>query len=470
MDRDELAFAGAARQAELVRSGEVSPRELVDLYLERIERIDPKLNAFRIVLAERARAEAEEAERRRSSGDAGPLNGVPIAIKDTQDLEGEVTMHGTSCFDRPAAADTEMVRRLRAAGAIVLGKTNLPELAILPFTESKTFGITRNPWNTERSTGGSSGGSAAAVAAGLAPIGSASDGGGSIRIPAAHCGLFGLKPQRGRISMAPDPEHWRGLSVTGCVSRTVLDTALYLDITAGALPSDVDRAPDPDRPFVEAASSPPGKLRVATWVKPVQGFAPPITTDEVRGAVEDTGELLRSLGHSVERKDPGYRFVGNQFVPLYVGGISDDFHRLPHPERAEDRTKGFAKLGDRYPGFVKRRAKEARDKQAAKVNRIFEDHDVLITPTVGAAGVEVRRWEGKGALRTVPGISRIYSFTGVWNYLGNPAAAVPVGFTDDGLPLSVQIIGRPNDEATLLSLAAQIEAERPWADRRPPVS
>ena len=230
---EEIAFAGAARQAEMVRAGEISPTELVRLHLERIERLDPQLNSFRVVLAERAMLEAEQAEARLKGGDERPLLGVPIALKDSTDLAGEQTTHGTDGFPDPATADSEMVRRLREAGAIVVGKTLLPELAICGFTESATWGVTRNPWDPQRTPGGSSGGSAAAVAAGLVPIASASDGAGSIRIPAACCGLFGLKPQRGRVSLAPDLEHWNGLSVNGCVSRTVLDTALWLDVVSG---------------------------------------------------------------------------------------------------------------------------------------------------------------------------------------------------------------------------------------------
>ena len=223
---DDVAFAGAARQAEMVRAGEVSPTELVQLCLERIARLDPQLNSFRVVLAERALLEAEQAEARLKAGEERPLLGVPIALKDNHDLAGELTPNGTDGFPDPAAADCEMVRRLREAGAIVVGKTTLPELAICGFTESATWGVTRNPWNPQRTPGGSSGGSAAAVAAGLVPIASASDGAGSIRIPSASCGLFGLKPQRGRVSLGPHLEHWNGLSVNGCVSRTVLDTAL----------------------------------------------------------------------------------------------------------------------------------------------------------------------------------------------------------------------------------------------------
>src|ERR671914_1632485 len=208
MDRDDLAFAGVVRQAELVRAGEVSSRELVELYLERIDRLDPELNAFRTVMAERALVDAQQADGRRGAGDERPLLGVPIAVKDVEDVTGEVTTWGTAAQETPAAADSELVRRLRAAGAVLIGKTNCPELTIMGDTEGPAFGITRNPWNTDRSVGGSSGGSAAAVAAGLCAAATASDGAGSIRNPAAWCGLVGLKVQRDRISLRPVGEHW----------------------------------------------------------------------------------------------------------------------------------------------------------------------------------------------------------------------------------------------------------------------
>src|SRR5665811_276697 len=240
----------------MVRAGEVSPVELVGLYLDRIGRLDPTLNSFRAVFAEQALLEAEQAEARLSAGDRRPLLGVPVAIKDCVDVAGDVTTYGTDGFTDPARADSEIVRRLREAGAIVVGKTLLPELAICGFTESATWGVTRNPWDPQRTPGGSSGGSAAAVAAGLAPIALATDGAGSIRIPASSCGLFGLKPQRGRVSLAPDLQHWNGLSAYNCVSRSVLDTALWLDVVSGGS-TEPGAPPPPDRPFVEAARTPP---------------------------------------------------------------------------------------------------------------------------------------------------------------------------------------------------------------------
>jgi amidase len=466
---DDLAFAGAAKQAEMVRAGEVSPTELVRLCLDRIARLDPQLNAFRIVLAGRALLEAQQAEARLKAGESRPLLGVPIALKDEVDLAGELNTHGTDAFPDPATADCEQVRRLRAAGAIVVGMTLLPELAICGFTESATWGVTRNPWNPQRSPGGSSGGSAAAVAAGLVPIASASDGAGSIRIPASSCGLFGLKPQRGRVSLAPDVEQWNGLSAAGCVSRGVLDTALWLDVVSGGS-ADPEAPAPPERPFVESAKTPPGKLRVAYSTAPPRAAAPPTVSGVAKGAVAETAELLRSLGHETAERDPDWGGIGNNITPRYLRGVAEDFAKVPHPERLERRTRGFARLGGLIRDGFFERALRARAADAARVNAIFDSHDVLMTPVMGGTAVEVRRWEGMGALRTVLGMSRFYPYCVPWNHLGNPAMSVPAGFAADGMPLAVQIIGRPGDEATLLSLAAQLEAERPWADKRPPVS
>ncbi|MCW2988065.1 MAG: amiB2 [Solirubrobacterales bacterium] len=466
---EEIAFAGAARQAEMVRAGEVSPTELVRLHLGRIERLDPQLNSFRVVLAERALLEAEQAEARLKGGDERPLLGVPIALKDSTDLAGELTTLGTDGFPDPAAADSEMVRRLREAGAIVVGKTLLPELAICGFTESATFGVTRNPWDSQRTPGGSSGGSAAAVAAGLVPIASASDGAGSIRIPAACCGLFGLKPQRGRISLAPHREHWNGLSVDGCVSRTVADTALWLDVTSGG--SDEPGAPAPPRrPFAEAAKTPPGRLRIAYSTAAPRAAAPPTVSDVAKDVVAETAGVLRSLGHETAQQDPDWGMIGNNSVPRYLRGAAEDVANVPRPERLERRTRGFGRLGRLIPDKVFEQARRAAATDAARVNAIFDSHDVLMTPVMGGTALPVRRWEGRGALWTVLGMSRFYPYCIPWNHLGNPSMAVPSGFAADGMPLSVQIVGRPGDEATLLSLAAQLEAERPWADKRPPIS
>ncbi len=466
---DEITFAGAARLAEMVRAKEVSATELVGHFLDRIQRLDPQLNSFRLVFAEQAMLEAEQAEARVRAGENRPLLGVPIAIKDEVDVVGQVNTHGTDGFTEPAKADSEIVRRLREAGAIIVGLTNLPEMAICGFTESATYGVTRNPWNPQRTPGGSSGGSGAAVAAGLVPIALAGDGAGSIRIPAASCGLFGLKPSRGRVSLAPLLEGWRGLAVLGCLSRSVLDTALWLDIVSGGS-AEAEAPPAPDRPFVEAAKTAPGKLRVAYSTLAPRALAPPTVSGEAKQAVSDAAELLSSLGHEVAPRDPDWGSIGDTISARFLKGVAETVEEVPHPERLERRTRGFGRLGKILPEALYQKAMERRPAEQARINAIFDSVDVLVMPVMGGTALPVRRWEGRGALQTVLGMSRFYPYCVPWNHLGNPAMAVPAGFSPDGMPLSIQVIGRPGEEATLLSLAAQLEAERPWADRRPPIS
>jgi len=466
---DEIAFAGAARQAEMVRAGEVSPKELVQLCLDRIARFDPELNAFRKVFAEKAMLEAEQAEARIKAGEERPLLGVPIAIKDEVDVAGEINTHGTDAFTEPAKADSEVVRRLREAGAIIVGLTLLPEMAICGFTESATYGVTRNPWNPQRTPGGSSGGSGSAVAAGLVPIASAGDGAGSIRIPAASCGLFGLKPSRGRVSLAPDTEGWRGMAVEGCLSRSVRDSALWLDIVSGGSQED-EAPPPPDQPFSEAVKTSPGKLRIAYSTRPPRAAAPPTVSGEAKQAVADAAEMLRGLGHHTNPRDPDWGNIGDTISARFLKGVAETVEEVPHPERLESRTRGFGRLGKLLPERLYQQLMARRPAEQARINAIFDDHDVLLMPVMGGTALPIRRWEGKGALQTVLGMSRFYPYCVPWNHLGNPAMSVPFGFGADDMPLAVQIIGRPGDEATLLSLAAQIEAERPWADRRPPIS
>jgi amidase len=463
----ELAFAGPLRQAELIREGEISPRDLVQLYLDRIERIDPQINAFRTVLAERALTEAKQAARRKPTQDR-PLLGVPFAIKDNHDLTGEVTTHGTNAYDRnPARDDAEIVRRLRAAGAIPIGKTHLPELAISGFTESATWGVTRNPWHLDHSPAGSSGGSAAAVASGLASFATASDGAGSIRYPAANCRIFGLKPQRGRVSLMPEAEHWHGLSVAGIHTISVRDQAAVLDVIAGPADGDADTPPAWDRPLADAAASAPPKLRIAVSTKtPAAGV--PVAAD-CRRAVDEIADVCRSLGHEVGVQDPDYGLLATSFFARYFHGIREDVLRMPHGERLERRTRGFARLGLPWGPFVDRARREEAG-HAKRIFGIFDQHDVLITPMTAQPPIEVMRWEGMGALRTAEGMGRVYPFAGTWNVLGNPAASVPALLNADGLPIAVQLVGRPSDEHTIVALAAQIEAERPWADPKPPVA
>ncbi|HXA54640.1 MAG TPA: amidase family protein, partial [Solirubrobacteraceae bacterium] len=340
MDATDLAFAGIARQAELIAAGEVSARELVQLYLDRIERHDTQLNAYSKVFAERALLEADQADARRGAADRSqigqrPLLGVPIAIKDDTDVVGDITYYGTRAAERVASADQEVVRRLREAGAIVLGKTNVPELTLWPFTETPTFGITRNPWNLEHTPGGSSGGSGAAVAAGLIGAALGSDGLGSIRIPASFCGLFGIKPQRHRISLAPHTEQlygWHGLAVYGPIARTVRDAALFLDLTA--------QTPPAQGSFSEAAArgrGAPSRLRIAYSTKPI--LPQPVDARVLR-AHADTVELLRSLGHELLERDPDYPpWLGPHLIARYLRGAYESAVDIGHVERMERRSR-----------------------------------------------------------------------------------------------------------------------------------
>jgi amidase len=467
MDAIDLAFAGIARQAELIAAGEISSRELLELYLERIERLDPRLNAFRVVFAERARLEADQADARRAAGGKRALAGVPIAVKDDIDVAGEVTTLGTNAHGAPARADAEVVRRLREAGAVVIGKTNVPELIIWPFTETATFGATRNPWDRQHAPGGSSGGSAAAVAAGLVGAALGSDGAGSIRIPAAWCGLFGLKPQRGRVSLAPRPRAWYGLSVNGVLTRRVLDTALFHDVASGAIEVDQDGAPAPVIPFLQSASTPPGRLKIAFSRRVPAGVLARLDGDAGR-ALEETVELLRSLGHEVSERDPDYGAGAmGALLVRYLRGIHDDARAMAHPERLERRTRGTARLGGLIPPALVERALAGEARFTRRLNRVLEDNDVLLTPATATPPPRIGQLQGYGAIWTLNAVAGMVPYNGVWNVTGQPAASVPAGFGDDGLPRGVQIVGRPNDEATLLSLAGQIEAERPWAQQRP---
>src|SRR5215210_2731448 len=453
MERDELAFAGVARQAELIRSGDLSSRELVMLYLERIERLDPQLNAFRNVMSERALADAEQADGRRGAGDERPLLGVPIAVKDAEDVAGEVTTWGTAANFTPASQDSELVRRLRAAGAVVIGKTNCPELVIMGDTEGPAFGITRNPWNTERSAGGSSGGSAAAVAAGLCAAATASDGAGSIRIPASNCGLVGLKPTRDRIPLAPIKEHWYRMSVVGFEARSAEDAALLISVGAA------------DDDLRDSFARPPGRLRVAVSAKPA---LPTRVHGDVKRVMDETAGRLRTLGHDVDPSDPPYPLVTPATIRYLAGIAQEADERLERPERLQRRTKGFARMGSAIPSSVLDWA--LREDDSSRMRPFFERHDVLLTPVSALPPVKAGQWEGLGAVRTFLGMAQTYPFALEWNLTGQPSVSVPAGRSDDGLPIGMQLVGGHGEEATLLALAAQLEGELRWTEHRPPLA
>jgi amidase len=465
MDSIELAFAGAAEHSRMLAAGAVTSPVLTDLYLQRIARLDPELRAYRVVLADSARAEALDAQDRLDAGERLPLLGVPIAIKDDVDVAGQTTTYGSSAHGPAVTKDAEVVRLLRAAGAVILGKTAVPEMMIWPFTESVSFGATHNPWDVARTPGGSSGGSGAAVAAGLASLALGSDGAGSIRIPATWCGLFGIKPQRGRVPLAPHDDAWCGMSVNGPLTHTVEDAALFLDVTS-------DKAmPGPAGGFVGAVSRPPNRLRIALSTK-----VPPLLTAyrdaEQRAAVHQAGAVLRELGHDVIIRDFDYPVLATygHVLPRYFRGIHDDVRALPHPERLDSRTRGMARIGNMFSDKRIAKIRAAEADIAARVGSIFADVDVVITPGTATGPSRVGAYRKRGAVSTLALIAARVPYQAMFNATGQPAAVVPWGLDRSGLPLSIQLVGRPFDEATLLSLCAEIEADHPWADRRPPVS
>jgi amidase len=463
MNPADIAFAGAAAQARMLADGAMDAPGLLELYLQRIARLDPELNAYRIVLADEARKQAAAAQRQLDAGRRLPLLGVPVAIKDNVDVAGTTTTFGTGAYGPAKTEDAEVVRRLRAAGAVILGKTAVPELCIWPFTETVTFGATRNPWDTTRTPGGSSGGAGAAMAAGLAAIALGSDGGGSIRIPSTWCGVFGIKPQRDRVPLTPHVDSWYGLDVNGPLTRTVEDAALFLDVTT--------QLPAPDGGFVAAAARSPGRLRIAVSTK----VPPPVMArlrPAHRAAVVEAGALMRELGHEVVERDPDYPAAAtvSSFIPRYLRGIRDDASMLARPESLEARTRSMVRLGALISDRRMAAVREREPAIAARVLSIFDDVDVVVTPGTASCPFRIGAFQRRGAIATLRGVSSRVPFQEIFNMTGQPAAVVPWGLDGAGLPLSVQLVGRPSDEATVLQLSAQIEAARPWAGRRPPVS
>jgi amidase len=457
----ELAFAGPAALAARVREKQVSPRELVELYLRRIEALDPRLNAFRAVLAEQALAEADQAR-----GD-GPLAGVPIAVKDDLAVTGQVATKGSRTSGPPARADSEPLRRLRAAGAIPVGITNVPELMIFPWTATQANGVTRNPWRLDRTTGGSSGGSAAAVAAGLVAAATGSDGGGSIRIPAACCGLVGMKSSRGRVSSQPAGPGWLGLSVIGALGRTVADSALMLDVMHGTLPGEEYQAPPFDGSYAESAAAAPARLRIAVSRKVPPGLIASISREQ-REAWERTGALLSDLGHDVTARDPAYGMAQLVFLQTWLRGIHQDTVRVPDPTRLEPLTRQMGAAG-RYlvPSWRLAQLAQARADATARITALWDEIDVLVTPATATTAIDAEGGFGRPAPVAISIAGRFTPFTPLYNLTGQPAITVPAGLGSDGLPLSVQLVGRLGAEDVLYSLAGQIEATAPWAHRRP---
>jgi amidase len=461
----DVAFAGPAALAELVRLRQAQPRELVELFLRRIEQINPRLNAFRTTFPEQALAEADA-----MTDPAGPLAGVPIGVKDDLQVAGQTTTIGSRSYGPANTADSEAVRRLRAAGAIPIGITNVPELTIFPWTATDANGITRNPWDPTRTPGGSSGGSGAAVAAGLVPAATGSDGGGSIRIPAASCGLVGMKPTRGRVSLLPKTEGWLGLAVLGGLARTVADSALMLDVMHGPAAGDKEVAPPFEGSYLDAAATPPARLRIAISRKVPPGLIAKLSADQ-RGAWERTADLLRELGHDVVERNPAYGMVQIDFVQMWFRGIYDESREIPDPTKLEKLTRQMAGAGKHLvPDRRRDKLLAKRTATTARILQLWDEVDVLLTPALATTAIAADGGYGRSAPLAIDKAGRFTPFTAPFNLTGQPAIAVPAGFGSDGLPLSVQLVGRHGAEDVLYSLAGQIEAARPWADRRPPIA
>ena len=463
MDATDLAFAGAAEQARMLAAGTITAPALVELYLDRITRLDRELRSYRVVMADRAREEAASAQDLLDAGERLPLLGVPIAIKDDSDVAGEFTCYGSSAYDLEATSDSTVVRMLREAGAVILGKTAVPEMMLWPFTETVNFGATHNPWDTAYTPGGSSGGSGAAVAAGLAPLALGSDGAGSIRIPAGWCGLFGLKPQRGRIPIGEGEDPWNGLSVNGPLARTVEDAALFLDVT------NTQKAPRGG--FVKAAARKPTKLRIALSTKLPPTMVARVGRPQQR-ALDGVERLLRELGHEVFWRDPDYPAwaMYGHVLPRMWHGVYQEVRKLAYPERLEPRTRHIARIGSMISDRQMEKVRAAEPTLAARVQSIFDDFDVVITPGAATGPSRIGQYQHRGGVSTLAMVASRVPYFAVFNATGQPAASVPWFLDGESLPVSVQLVGRPSDEATLLSLSAQIEAARPWVGHRPPVS
>jgi amidase len=467
----DLLFRPVTELAALVRSGELTARELVSASLARIEALDGQLNAFVHVDAEGALAAADAI----GPDDPRPFAGVPIAIKDNRPVAGmPVTVGAKLLGDFVAPFDATLVRRLRDAGFVIVGKTALPEYGILPTTESTRNGPTRNPWDLTRTPGGSSGGSAAAVASGMVPLAHANDGGGSIRIPAACCGLVGLKPARGRVSLAPT----EGESFLVCdhvLTRTTAESAALLDVLAGPEPGDASWAPPPSEPFAQTAARATGPLRIGvTMTPPLDTPIDPIA----ERAVRDAAALLSELGHEVEEIEapwttPGlFDLFGAAFGPavasaIVVAGViagrepaEDDMERLSWLLWERSRTLGSA----HYLAAIGQLQAHARTLIAG-----MSAYDAVLTPSLAQRPVPIGALNGDDAdpAATFHRSAEFTPFTAIANVTGQPAVSVPLFHGEDGLPVGVHLFGRPAQEGPLLALVAALEAARPWADRRP---
>lgn len=471
----ELLVRPALELAGLVRSGEVGARELVEVALRRLEEREEHINAFCFVDAERALAEAAKV----SPGDPRPFAGVPIAIKDGTPQQGLPMRIGSALFEGHVAEhDAASVRRLKGAGFVPIGRTTMPEFGILPTTEPRLTGPTRNPWDLSRTPGGSSGGSAAAVAAGVVPVAHGSDGGGSLRIPAACCGLVGLKPSRGRISFSPgrgnDP-----LVTEGVLTRTVADTAALLDVLSGYEPGDATWAPPPSRPFREAAQVAPSGLRVGLVLEPPV----PAKPDPVCArAAEDAARLLEELGHHVEifglkpLTEGEREAFDDVWAVLAAEGVAAGASILGRPVEADDvepLTWALYEKGRALDALSYRGSFAELQRTARRVVEAASAYDALLTPALAERPIPIGAITGMEQPDSLSALSksdRFTPYTALWNMTGQPAISLPLFHGEDGLPLGVQLVGPPAGDALLLSLAAQLEQAHPWRQRLSPMA
>jgi amidase len=479
----DLAFAPALEQAARIRAGDVSPVELVDLYLARIDALNPELHAYLTVAADLARGRAREAEAEvAAGGDLPPFLGVPISIKDLNDTVGIPTSHGTAEWkNRMPETDDHVVAQIRAAGFVIVGKTNTPEFGSAPVTESPGYPSARNPWNPARTPGGSSGGAAAATAAGLCAIAQGSDGGGSIRIPSALCGLFGLKPSRGRVSVAPYAPSFH--AVNGPIARTVADAAAMLDAISGYATGDPWWAPPPARPFRAEVGAPPGRLRIGFTTDPF--LAGIETAPGNRAAAERAAALLESLGHIVEPAAPEWPMdAASVQIVTVAPQMAAREAELPPLDTLDPVNRFLVEAGRDLPATMYVKASADLVERIRPVLAFWDDHDVLLSPTVPIPAPPIGEYTTMGAREDLkefltkamveptlmPNFADLGRFTSPWNVTGQPAVSVPLYEDDDGLPLGVQLVGPPAGEALLIRVASQLEEACPWIDRRPPIA
>jgi Asp-tRNA(Asn)/Glu-tRNA(Gln) amidotransferase A subunit family amidase len=468
---DDIAFMPATTMAAAIRSKKLSPVEVLDAILSRIEGLNPRLNAYLTVDADAAIQAARAAEQAAADGDElGALHGVPVSVKDLTCTRGLRTTLGSLLYrDNVPDHDAGAVERLRGAGAIILGKTNTPEFGLLGTTENRLGDPCRNPWNPERTSGGSSGGAASAVAAGLGPLALGSDGGGSVRIPSAFCGVFGLKPTFGRVPHHRDVCGWGTLSVTGPIARTVADAALMLDVMAGSHPEDPYSLPPPRYSFREAVQGDLKGLRAA-W-SPDLGYG--AVELEVRRTAEAAAHRFADLGCAVEEDDPGIDdpIATGTFVDIAAAYTAAELEDVSTEQEGllTEYAVSFRDYGRRVSGVQLVRADRSRLAMWRRLRDFFQRYDLLLTPTLAVPAFPIgREPQVIDGRRVVPfGWS---PFTPSFNLSGQPAANVPCGWSADGLPLGLQIVGRPFEEATVLRAAAAFEAAQPWQERHPPLA